>query len=662
MSQDVVRGWLLIHPNGMIAVADGTAAALLGAASESALVGTSWEALVEVDGRRVLGEIARGVRYGLGWSGSLVARGARGPISVQVEASGVGGAIALAVSARPAPAAAEGLPSKGRAHTAEGATERLAPATLEAAAQLIDATWAALVSVAPAAPAAATARTLTLVDCTPGPIAGLAPGVAWDAPDSAERAVIESGEPARDRSLTVHRGDASPLARLPAYGMRSALRVPLFVRDRVVGLAIAYSTRTDAFSREEALRFEEAVRHLGGDLDSPSTLAASAPATESEAAPPDAVADRLDALRNAIAGIAHELNNPLAAVAGYAQALPSLSPAEQQHALGVIEAEALRAGAVVRDLLLFGQRQPPELVPLDLGELVGRVLDGRRAELERAGIEIERELPPLPPVEGDARQLEEVVAQLVDNARLEMTAGGVLRVRAGLAGPEEETVRLTVEDTGSGVPPRARGRVFEPFFTTRDGRGGRSGRGLGLAVVYGVVASHGGRAWVEAAPQGGARFVVELPSSTRPAPPAPSGVPSGAASETPARPAPTRILVVDDEESLRALATQVLGSFGYEVMSAPSAEAALTLLETQPFDAVLSDIRMPGMDGVALHAEIARRWPDLARRVVIMTGDVENEAVARLAREAGLIALEKPFRLDALRDAFAKVLGESPGR
>jgi CheY-like chemotaxis protein len=235
----------------------------------------------------------------------------------------------------------------------------------------------------------------------------------------------------------------------------------------------------------------------------------------------------------------------------------------------------------------------------------------------------------------------------VNNAHQAMTpGGGTLRLRTALGG---DRARVIVEDTGPGVPPEFATRVFDPFFTTR-GVGG--GAGLGLAVVFGTVSAHGGRVWVEPAPGRGARFVIELPVA------APVEAPSAepAAPETPASPARAagqRVLIVDDEESIRVLASQVLTAYGYEPVAAASATEALALLDERPFEAVLTDIRMPGMDGIEFYGELARRWPALASHVVIMTGDVENDAVARLIREHALASLEKPFKLEALLAALA---------
>jgi len=235
--------------------------------------------------------------------------------------------------------------------------------------------------------------------------------------------------------------------------------------------------------------------------------------------------------------------------------------------------------------------------------------------------------------------------------------GGSLHIRTS---HEDGRARVAVEDTGPGVSPELASRVFDPFFTTR-GVGG--GMGLGLAVVFGTVTAHGGQVWVERPPAGGARFVIELPVASAvegSGPPTYQAPPAIDTTSRPARGAGQRVLIVDDEEPVRVLTSQVLANFGYEPTIASSATEALSLLEQGSYEAIVTDVRMPGMDGIALYREVERRWPELAGRVVIMTGDVENEAVASLLRESGLASLEKPFRLEQLLSTLAVTLGTRP--
>jgi signal transduction histidine kinase/ActR/RegA family two-component response regulator len=222
-------------------------------------------------------------------------------------------------------------------------------------------------------------------------------------------------------------------------------------------------------------------------------------------------AEKLSAVGRLAAGVAHEINNPLTAILGFADILGREEGlgAEQRADLGRIVEESRRCKGIVQDLMRFSRPTPSRKEPLDAASVVGKVLDLFRFELRRANIDVVRELPEsLPPVQGDAAKLEQVFLNLVVNARDAMAprGSGTLTVRAEAAGG---LVRVSVADDGPGIEGDDLGRVFEPFFTTKPvGKG----TGLGLSISYGIVGEHGGALTVSSSPGTGTVFVVELPA------------------------------------------------------------------------------------------------------------------------------------------------------
>jgi CheY-like chemotaxis protein len=282
-------------------------------------------------------------------------------------------------------------------------------------------------------------------------------------------------------------------------------------------------------------------------------------------------------------------------------------------------------------------------------------------------IELRTELAPgLPAVRADPGQLEQVVVNLVVNARDAMPDGGTVTIRThdtvitplearahlGLqAGPY---VVLTVTDTGIGMDRATRERVFEPFFTTKEpGRG----TGLGLATVYGIVKQSGGYIGVTSEPGHGSTFRVLLPPLPRPVPvTGPS--PRGRAALTGGH---ERVLLIEDEEAVRDLASTVLRRVGYEVHEARSGSEGLAAMEARDgrFDLVLADVGMPGMGGPELARAIRVRWPDVD--VILMSGYAE-EIVGREAPGDELAFLAKPFSPDALTTLVRRVLDQRMAR
>ncbi|MDF2774535.1 MAG: sensor protein, partial [Geminicoccaceae bacterium] len=367
--------------------------------------------------------------------------------------------------------------------------------------------------------------------------------------------------------------------------------------------------------------------------------------------------DRLAAVGELVAGVAHEVNNPLCSISAFAQLLlrdDELAPTHRE-SIEVIRAETTRASQVVKDLLTFARRSDPQREPLDLNGVVARTLRLRRYQFAEASVRVQQELSPeLPAVLGDARQLQQVCLNLVTNAVHAMTSrgGGTLTLRTSHA---EGGVVLEVIDTGPGISPGVRAHVFEPFFTTK---GEGEGTGLGLSVSYGIVKAHGGTIEVADSGPHGTTFRVRLPAVTTRA----------GARRTPVEPMPVlrspiagvRLLFVDDEPTLRSGMVAFGRLRGFTVVTAGDGAEALSQTRALGVDAVVCDLRMPVMDGYAFHDQLRAERPGLAARTVFVTGDVvSSEARETVMRQP---VLTKPFSFDEIEEAVIAVLRGSPYR
>ncbi|MGC8826037.1 MAG: ATP-binding protein, partial [Anaerolineae bacterium] len=360
--------------------------------------------------------------------------------------------------------------------------------------------------------------------------------------------------------------------------------------------------------------------------------------------------ERLSALGQIVAGVAHELNNPLTSVIGFGQLLLT-GPLNEEARRDVerIVHQARRMSRIVQNLLVFAREREPEWTATDLNAVIRQVIEMREHELTVGNIQVELELAEdLPVIRADPYQLQQVFFNLVPNAEQAMREahqGGRLTVRAALS-PDGEWIRAEVIDDGPGIPPQNLKRIFDPFFTTKEvGKG----TGLGLSVCYGIVEEHGGRIWAESEYGKGAVFIVELP--VRPAEEAAPAVPTlPAAEETAAPPAPRRILVVDDEDAITSMLQRILPLWGYQVTTAEDGREALRRLAHSEHDLILCDIRMPGLKGQDLLAILQEERPELAERIIFMTGDTVSQDTQAFLQEAGRPVLRKPFTLEKLQE------------
>jgi two-component system NtrC family sensor kinase len=356
--------------------------------------------------------------------------------------------------------------------------------------------------------------------------------------------------------------------------------------------------------------------------------------------------EKLSAMGGLLAGVAHELNNPLAIVMGRASLLEERTqdPAAADDARRIREA-AERCGRIVRTFLNMARQRPPVRAPVQLNHLARAAADMLGYTLRSHGIELTLTLAePLPEVQADADQIGQVLLNLIVNAQQALGATDgprLITVQTGaeIFGEQQPQVWLRVADNGHGVPEAAREQIFEPFFTTKaDG----IGTGLGLAVSRSLAREHGGDLVVEEGTAGGS-FRLTLPvgraSATaaeaegRDATPADEG---GADSQG-------RVLVVDDEPEIADLIRNMLEAAHYDVATAESGAVALELLREVQFDAIVSDLRMPDMDGAALWREVRERDPQLARCMLFVTGDTLSPSARSFLDQAGCGSLDKPF-------------------
>jgi PAS domain S-box-containing protein len=350
-------------------------------------------------------------------------------------------------------------------------------------------------------------------------------------------------------------------------------------------------------------------------------------------------AQKLEAVGQLAGGVAHDFNNLLTVIGGYTRLLLSqgLGP-EASDLLGEINAAAERAATLTQQLLAFSRRAPQTRELFDLNETV-RGIEGMLRGLVEEDIAFELELAEdLPPLCGDPRQFEQVVVNLVLNARDATPPGGRVRIETSIAEATDEAPTpsgtaygvLRVTDTGLGMSNETRARIFEPFFTTKE-RG--KGTGLGLSMVYGIVEQSGGRIDVESELGRGTSVRVLLPAGVEEPPAEP------AASE-PERPT---ILVAEDEPSLRRLAMLVLEEAGYRVILAQNGTEALELAQgtRDRIDLLLTDVVMPELSGPELVAQLAALRPET--RVLYMSGYADSRLIARGVSETDAGVLPKPF-------------------
>jgi PAS domain S-box-containing protein len=360
--------------------------------------------------------------------------------------------------------------------------------------------------------------------------------------------------------------------------------------------------------------------------------------------------EKLAALGSLLAGVAHELNNPLSVVVARAAILEEQDDPATREAASKIRVAAERCARIVRTFLAMARQQQPKRVPVAISEVVSAALDITGYALKTSSIEVTLDLAgDVPPVLADADQLHQVFMNLIINAQQALQDRPPPR-KLSLTSrfdPGANAIRIAVADNGPGIPEAVRNRIFEPYFTTKPLG---TGTGVGLAVCFGIAEAHGGTLTVESGDGSGAVFTIELPAAS------PDGDSTEESIGLNASTARHSALVVDDEVGVREILAEILMSSGHRVVVAASGREALERLDEERFDVVLTDIRMPDLDGRALYREIERRWPERAAQVIFVSGDTLTSALREFAERSGRPVVEKPFLPIEVRRVVGEVV------
>ncbi len=368
--------------------------------------------------------------------------------------------------------------------------------------------------------------------------------------------------------------------------------------------------------------------------------------------------ERLSAVGQLISGVAHELNNPLTSIMGYAELVQreaSVSGAIKEDLKKIYE-QAERSAHIVRKLLTFARQYSPTREKTDINRTIEKTLELLAYQLEVDNIAVTLDLDPaLPYTQTDVHQLQQVFLNIINNAHQEMRKAhgrGTLTVRTR---PMDggKTILITFTDDGPGISPSILTRIFDPFFTTKEVG---EGTGLGLSICYGIVTEHGGRIWAESEPGRGATFFVELPvvkdgeevkQQTR-----------EAGSPVHRRILSRRILIVEDELVIAGLLSRILKLEGHTTDLATDGSQALARIRQTDYDAIICDLKMPGMSGQELYRQLVATDSPLAQRVIFITGDVANPETQSFLEKTGKPCIKKPFLQENVLATLREVLGK----
>ncbi|MDB6109963.1 MAG: hypothetical protein JWR69_1713 [Pedosphaera sp.] len=451
----------------------------------------------------------------------------------------------------------------------------------------------------------------------------LSTGIVW----LVIRKITQPLRQLRDSAEAVGRGDFSR-------------RVEVLSRDECGELSVVFNTMTLNLktSHEELERTVETLKATQHQL------------IQSE---------KLSGIGEFVAGVAHELNNPLTSVMGFSELLQQGELAEtQRRFLDMIFKSAKRCQKIVQSLLSFARRHAPERKVLCVNEILESAVEILQYQMRTSNIEVKTHLDrQLPATLIDSHQMQQVFLNIINNARQAMDAqpgGGCLDITTSAA---DGRVRITFQDNGPGISAENLKKIFNPFFTTKEvGKG----TGLGLSLCYGIVTEHGGSITPQSEPGKGATFIIDLPITQEAAAKAEKAV--VAAPQNAFEGVGKRVLVIDDEDSILQMIQEALTVNGYKVDVARDGETALRRLGQYHYDLALCDWKMPGLNGEQVYERLRTSNPEMSQRLIFITGDVVNEKTQEFLKASNKVCLSKPFTLAEFRAAIGRMLAASAGQ
>jgi len=368
--------------------------------------------------------------------------------------------------------------------------------------------------------------------------------------------------------------------------------------------------------------------------------------------------EKLSAIGTLVSGVAHELNNPLAGILGFAQLLLVRPPEEWGRGdIESIEQNARRCQRIVENLLAFARQSRMTKRRASLNEVIDSVLNLNEYQFRMDNVHIERDLErSIPPFPIDVNRWQQVFINLASNAHQALLASDVTPRRIRFATRlVDGSIEIRIADNGPGIPEDVQTHIFDPFFTTKE-----AGTGLGLGICFGIVEEHGGTIVLDKSVESGACFVITVPVAD--ARVFPVEVPQGTRRPESKEGAGKTVLIVDDDTFICDVVARVLKNHHYTTVVANNGKEALSLLSQSPYDLLVTDVRMPGeYDGIDIHDRLVARDPEANRRMIYMTGNLLDGRTMERLQELQVRCVQKPFDIHALAESINEIARSAAG-